>query len=170
MNFFFAFKNTPKQYARKIADAFISYYNGDITRGQLAKTLAIYIGVQAALFGAAGQLMRSMLYGDDDDYLDDIASSVFTSFTNAFPIFGDVNKYIVDSIIAKVTKGKKPYYLFSQPLLADLERFLKYEVPAAFDGEITIFDIIGVMATPLELTTGLPIKTIERPFKKRMKK
>jgi len=170
VNFFFAFKNTPKQYMRKISDAWIMYYNGDISAGELAKILTIYMVVQPALFGAVAQAMRHLLYDDEDDYLDDVSSNILTSYTNAFPIIGDVAKYNVNRIIADIQGDRRPWKMFSQPMLSDIER-LNANVYKLMDknfDEMDIFDLLGVMGTPIELGTGFPIQTLERPFKKRL--
>lgn len=172
VNFFFAFKNTPKQYMRKITDAWIMYYNGDITATELAKTLTIYMLVQPALFGAVTQAMRSLLYDDDDEYLDDVAGNILTSYTNAFPIIGEINRNLVQTIIADITGGKRPWKMFNQPMISDIER-MRSNVLKAMEkeaDELTIFDLLGIMGTPIELAVGFPIQTLERPFKKRMVK
>jgi len=86
INFFFAFKNTPTQYLRKMSDAMISYYNGDISEAQFIKTMGIYAIIQPAMFGLATQMMRALLYDDEDDYLDDVVSNISHVHTSLFNV------------------------------------------------------------------------------------
>jgi hypothetical protein len=164
VNFFFAFKNTPKQYMRKIADAMISYYNGEIDAGQLAKTLSIYMVIQPGLFAMVGYMMFQLRGGDDEDgFVDDVAASIGTSFTNAFPVVNDVTSIAVQAIIAKATGGKKPRAKINIPVIGDLEKAMA----SALKDELTIGDFFNIISVPVEISTGLPVKTTIGPVLKR---
>lgn len=171
VNFFFAFKNTPTQYMRKMADAIIMFRNGDITLEQFTKTMIIYGAIQPAMFGMVTQLMRQLLYDDDDDYVDDVISNIAISPINAIPIVGDVGKFAVNTMIAEAQGDKKPWKVFSSPVMDDIESWVKVlEKNAGEDvDDISIFDFIDMLALPAELTVGAPVQTVTRPFKKRMK-
>lgn len=73
----FAFKNTPAQYARKIADAIYEYQRGEISRAQLAKVVAIYGLFNSWMYSALTTLGVLAWYYDDDDADEILADELF---------------------------------------------------------------------------------------------
>jgi len=161
---FLAFKNTSNQYFRKMADAIITYQNGDITLEQFAKTMTIYAVIQPIMyvsagyatkiaFGALGRLVG--LKDDEEDweellekFLNDIMVQFIVSPVNAIPIINDA----VRAAGRKVT-GQKIYQFFSIPWIDDLERAGR----AMAKKEVTGNDYLKMMSAILEPTTGAPI-------------
>jgi len=154
---FLAFKNTSNQYFRKQADAIISYQNNDIDAKQLAKTLVIYGAIQPALYAGVGVLIRSLLYGsDDENYFDDILMAIALSPFNALPIINDMVNYT-----ARKQTGQKSWKVFNVPLFEDLAM----AVQALNKNDISIFDVMGAIGTLGELGTGAPVGTYTRIVK-----
>ncbi|MDR2431898.1 MAG: hypothetical protein LBD99_06600, partial [Candidatus Margulisbacteria bacterium] len=169
-NFFSAFSNTPRQYARKIADAWISYYNGDIGKAELGRIMAVYALWQPFLYGLLGAAVNDILRGDDDDderaanYRNAVAENILGTYWNAFPLVKDVGNYTAKWLIEQ----KRPYRLTSTPVMDDIGRMLR----SIKDFEdMTFADYVNVIGTPLELATGAPVKTVERyavrPFRRK---
>jgi len=161
---FLAFKNTSNQYFRKMADAVISYQNGDISLEQFAKTMTIYAVIQPILyvsagyatkiaFGALGSLVG--LRDDDEDFeellekfIDDVMVQLIVSPVNSIPLINDA----VRAAGRKAT-GQKVYQFLSIPWLDDLERAGR----AMLKTEVTGSDYLKMMSAILEPTTALPV-------------
>jgi hypothetical protein len=164
-NFFSAFSNTPRQYARKIADAAISYYNGDIDRGQFYKIMAIYAVIQPALFGMTTTFMAQLLNGGDDDdeqwkkYRNAVALNILGTYWNPFPIGKDVANYVAKWAIEQ----KKPWKMINLPLIDDLQTMFRSVKDLE---DMTFSDFVNVIGTPVEIGTGLPAKTVDRYLRK----
>jgi hypothetical protein len=162
---FLAFKNTANQYFRKQVDAIISHSNGDITSGQLAKTLAIYSIIQPSLYGIMSMAMANLLYrpfADDDEeegteWFDNMMMFIALNPFMAIPVIDDMAEYAY----RKLT-GKKVWRVFSTPLFDDIELGVK----KLGKKEPTIYDVMEMAATIIEPTTGAPIKTYTRMGKK----
>ncbi len=164
----FAFKNTPLQYLRKMADAQFALMNGDISKAQYAKTMYIYGVVQPMLFGLVTQGVRSLLYGDDDDYLDDVILAMGTSWSNGLPIINEFNKIMTQYMMHYALGEKKPFYGASTPVLDDVIDWGR-AIGNLPEGDLDFFEYLELMETPVEISTGMPIKTFTRIAKKRLK-
>lgn len=155
---FFAFKNQSLQYLRKIYDSIIMYQNGDIDSKQLGKTLTLYMIIQPTIFTYLSRLSYDLFkINDDDDEDEKVAKKTLLSIIKApmdglpllpeiFEVFG--NKFI----------GEKQYNVFSTPLLDDLATAMK----RINKNDITTKDYLNFIATGLEITTAVPVKTLNR--------
>jgi len=156
---FLAFKNTANQYFRKQVNATVSFYQGDISKAQYAKTMAIYAVIQPALYGAAGFAMRGMLYGSNDEE-DSIFASILEAIAlspfNAVPVLNDV----VKAAIRKM-KGDKVWKIISMPLLDDISQAFKTITKEDVEIEEVMYELASLTA---EVTTGTPVKTYEKIF------
>jgi len=168
--FLLAFKNTANQYFRKQMDAIISYRQGDITKGQLAKTTMIYSVIQPILYSFAGVAMRQAwkelggLFGGDggdDDFWEMAFHRVMTQLAinpfQAIPILDEMSEWGVREI-----SGQENWWgVFSTPLLSELDTsFSKLGKE-----EKTAYDIADILGTIVELSTGTPVKMPVRIFK-----
>jgi len=162
---FLAFKNTSTQYLRKQADAIISHLNGDISTKQLAKTLLIYSVIQPAMYGAAGVIVRNVIFdsGDEDkEFFDELFAGIMDALImnpfNAIPILDDI---VYAAIRAKL-RDKPVWEVISIPMISDLgkatRKLLKKDV--AFE------DVMSFMGTFAEPITGAPVSTFKRLFKR----
>lgn len=167
---FLAFKNTPTQYFRKNIDALISYHNGDISKKQMAKVLAIYSVVQPALYAFVGKAMLSMYMalGDlfqgeegDDDFIQEAFDSIWMQIAispfSAIPLLDAMSNYS----LRKIT-GKPAWDLFQFPFFDDFADGIKKMEKDNIDA----FDFFEIIGSFLEPTTGTPIKTPVRIFRK----
>lgn len=166
---FLAFKNTSNQYFRKMVDAAISRQNGDISREQFAKTMAIYAVIQPILYVSAGFATKTAFsalgralgrpdYDPEEEkekFLNEIMIQMIVSPVNAIPIINDV----VRTAARKLT-GQKIYQVFSLPLLDDLERGFR----ALSKEEVSGVDYFKTMTTILEMATASPIGTAIRYY------
>jgi hypothetical protein len=162
-NFFTAFSNTPRQYARKIADAAISYYNGDIDREQFYKIMSIYAVIQPALFGLTTAGITQLLRGGDDDdewwkpYRNAVVLNMLDTYWSPYPITKDVGSYLAKWAIEQ----KKPWKMWNIPLIDDVQTMFR----SVKDLEnMSLKDWINVIGTPVEIGSGLPAKTLERYY------
>ena len=163
---FLAFKNTANQYFRKMADAIISYQNGDIPLEQFAKTMTIYVVVQPILYISAGYMTKTAfsllgktigLREDDEDYeellekfLNDIIIQMIVSPVNAIPVIDDAMRTVARKLLSQ-----KIYKVFSTPLFDDLEKGLR----ALTKKEVTGEDYLKTATSILEPVTAAPIAT-----------
>ena len=162
---FLAFKNTSNQYFRKMADAIISYQNGDISLEQFTKTMTIYAVIQPILYVAAGHATKAAfgllgslagLGGGEDPeemlekFLNDVMIQLIVSPVNAIPIIDDAVRAAANKLV-----GKKIYQVFSTPLFDDLESGFR----ALTKKEVTGEDYFKTATSILEPATALPIKT-----------
>ena len=161
---FLAFKNTSNQYFRKMVDSVISFQNGDIDTGQLAKTMSIYAIIQPILFAAAGfavkegfKLAGKLVRGEDEDWedfndrlLNAIMIQLAVSPFNAIPVIDDIVNYA-----ARKVTGAKAYKVMSTPFLDDID----LAISKLSKKEITAGDYLIATTAILEPITAAPIRT-----------
>jgi len=168
---FLAFKNTSNQYFRKQVDAIISYQNGDIPIGQLAKTTMIYSVIQPILYVSAGfvtatgikLLARSVGLRDDEEdaeeltekLLNDIMVQLVVSPVNAIPLLNDAVR-----AAARKVSGQKVYKVFSLPLFNELETAIR----SLTKEEISGIDYLKIAGAILEPITAAPVVSGLRYF------
>jgi len=166
---FLAFKNTSNQYFRKMVDANISYYNGDTSGGDYAKTMGIYGIIQPILYVLAGfaikkgfKALGQAVRGEDIDNTDvreelvnDMMIQLAVSPVNAIPLVDQVAKYALQ----KAT-GKNPYKLFRLPLLSDLETGAQKAGKKEINGD----DYFTIAASVLEPVTAAPLSSFKRYY------
>ena len=165
-----AFKNTTNQYLRKMADAMISYQNGDIDITQLFKTLTMYGIIQPTMYATTGaipvlamKVLGDVILGDDDEVLEegvdklfnDIMVQIMTAPVNAIPLIDDVA-----NVAARKATGQKVWKVMNMPMFDDLEnagRKLLKKNPDAEDYLTAFFAI-------QEPFTGLPFVNMQRYY------
>lgn len=124
-----AYRNAQAQYIRKAADSIISYSKGEMTKGQMAKTLFIYMYLNPFLYRSATSLswVTLLATGDSDDLRDDAILSLFDLNADANALWGEIYQFIASVAYKKAVEaatGEKPDYLdfaAKTPLLADIQ-------------------------------------------------
>lgn len=169
--FFLAFKNTVTQYLRKMADATISFQNGDISLEQYTKVMTIYAVIQPILYSSAGVLTRrgfieagKLLTGrggdDDEPLVEELLVAAFTQIAispvAAVPFVESSAKFAM-----RKATNQKVFKFLSTPLLDDLDRGLS----RFGKKDITAEDYLLIGATLLEPTTAFPGLTLFRDYK-----
>lgn len=124
-----AYRNAQAQYIRKSADAIISYSKGEMTKGQMAKTLFIYMYANAFMYRSATSLSAITLLttGNGDDLRDDAVLSLFDFNADAHAIWGEIYQFIASVLYKKAVEaatGEKPDYMdfaTKLPLVGDIQ-------------------------------------------------
>ena len=155
---FYAFKNSPLQYLRKIYDSIIMYQNGDIDSKQLAKTLTLYLAVQPAIYRLLTEWGIDLFTIDkDDDEEESLAKNVMAQIMSA-PFDGIAGLSEIINHVVNSYMGLKTYQPFQVIVLDDITR----EFNRMKKEDLTFTDYLNFVATTLELGTGAPIKNINR--------
>jgi hypothetical protein len=151
-----------------MVDAGISYRNKDISLEQYIKTMTIYAVIQPILCVSSGfatkhliQAIGAWMRGEEpedveklgEDLIDEIIVQLVVNPFDAFPIIDDIVTYTMRNIT-----GQDPWKVFSTPLFDDLE----LGISKFGKKEITGDDWLTLMASILEPTTALPVKSIIR--------
>lgn len=152
----FAFKNTPAQYARKIADAINQYQRGEITKTQLAKVVAIYGLLNSWMYSMLTSLGLLAWYYDNDDALemltDELFFSPFTQMAGALPVLD-----MAIGQAANVAKAKMFAHnvRLERPELPVVSEIFKMGSKALKE-EITAGDVLDMLLTGGQMFGGLP--------------
>lgn len=159
MRMLFAFKNTPAQYMRKIADTILQYQNGDISKEQMQKSLVNYLVVQPAIYSWIGSLMVGRFFDDDEEFASfkDLMATLLSQPFSAIPFLDDISKYLASGVV-----GNKQWKVFNNSFLADIENTLR----KTGKDDITIEDLVDIVGTGAELGVGIPVKTVNRWLKR----
>lgn len=186
---FFAFKNTPLQYMRKINDTFIMYKNGDIDIQQASKTLLLYGVIAPALNVAVSPILQSLYYlgyDDEDDNkkkrsgnrnnksrkndnneFKEIASNtladILISPLGGVPILESMSKSLTKSFITDNILDNEGGFNdgFSFPVLDDLEKMLAKAEKINSKG-LKLEDLMSIIIGGGEIVTGLPLHNINK--------
>jgi hypothetical protein len=161
------FKNTPNQYVRKMVDAQIALINGDITKKQYTKTMAVYALIQPFLYVTLGEVITAPLRalgGDDPEdlvttYAERVITKVVTSPTAGIPVLGSM---IENAVMALIAQDKR--YAFRPVQLPVLDGILHAAQMLTKD-EITALDYMKIIAEIQEpllpIPTGLAARYID---------
>jgi len=163
-----AFKNTPAQYLRKMGDATIAVSNKDISKGQYAKTMAIYGVIQPTLYVTAGAAVKQglvragqMIRGDDPEDIeweglwDEIMVQMVVNPVTAIPFLSGGAKYVVRKMM-----GMKAYNITSLPMISDVETAIRKMTKK----EVTFDDWLTIAGTAAEISTATPVLSIKRMY------
>lgn len=154
----FAFKNTPAQYARKIADAIYEYQRGEISRAQLAKVVAIYGLFNSWMYSALTTLGLLAWYYDDDDadeiLADELFFSPFVQMAGCLPVLD-----MAVGTAAQVAKAKMFDHTvrMERPELPVVSELFKMGQMAVKD-DLAAEDVLNMLVEGGQLIGGLPAK------------
>ena len=154
----FAFKNTPAQYARKIADAIYEYQRGEISRAQLAKVVAIYGLFNSWMYSALTTLGLLAWYYDDDDadeiLADELFFSPFVQMAGCLPVLD-----MAVGTAAQVAKAKMFDHTvrMERPELPVVSELFKMGQMAVKD-DLAAKDVLNLIVESGQLIGGLPAK------------
>ncbi|WP_428046069.1 LPD5 domain-containing protein [Candidatus Avelusimicrobium fimicolum] len=154
----FAFKNTPAQYARKIADAIYEYQRGEISRAQLAKVVAIYGLFNSWMYSALTTLGLLAWYYDDDDadeiLADELFFSPFVQMAGCLPVLD-----MAVGTAAQVAKAKMFDHTvrMERPELPVVSELFKMGQTALKD-DLAAEDVLNMLVEGGQLIGGLPTK------------
>lgn len=158
------FKNTPNQYVRKMVDAQIAIINGDITKKQYVKTMAVYGIIQPYLYVTLGEIITAPLRaigGDDPDelmatYIERVFAKIATSPTAGIPVFGELIENVVMAIVAQ--DKRRAYHPVQIPVL---DGFL-HAIQMLTKNEISALDWMEIIAEIQEPIVPIPTGQIAR--------
>ncbi len=154
----FAFKNTPAQYARKIADAIYEYQRGEISRAQLAKVVAIYGLLNSWMYSSLTTLGLLAWYYDDDDadeiLADELFFSPFVQMAGCLPVLD-----MAVGTAAQVAKAKMFDHTvrMERPELPVVSELFKMGQMAVKD-DLAAEDVLNMLVEGGQLIGGLPAK------------
>lgn len=154
----FAFKNTPAQYARKIADAIYEYQRGEISRAQLAKVVAIYGLFNSWMYSALTTLGLLAWYYDDDDadeiLADELFFSPFVQMAGCLPVLD-----MAVGTAAQVAKAKMFDHTvrMERPELPVVSELFKMG-QTALKEDLAAKDVLNLIVESGQLIGGLPAK------------
>ena len=157
----FAFKNTPAQYARKIADAISQYQRGEINKKQLAKVVAIYGLLNSWMYSMLTSLGLLAWFYDNDEadelLTDEILFSPFTQMAGALPILDVAVGQAANVAKAKMYDHRVRLERPELPVVSELFKMggkaLKEDVSAA--------DILDMLVVGGQVFGGLPTQYIK---------
>lgn len=157
----FAFKNTPAQYARKIADAISQYQRGEIDKKQLAKVVAIYGLLNSWMYSMLTSLGLLAWFYDNDEadelLTDEILFSPFTQMAGALPILDVAVGQAANVAKAKMFDHRVRLERPELPVVSELFKMggkaLKEDVSAA--------DILDMLVVGGQVFGGLPTQYIK---------
>ena len=152
----FAFKNTPAQYARKIADAISQYQRGEIDKKQLAKVVAIYGLLNSWMYSMLTSLGLLAWYFDSDDadelLTEELFFSPFTQMATALPVLDMAVGQAANVAKAKLFDHSVRLERPELPVVSELFKMggkvLKEEVSAE--------DVLDMLVTGGQIFGGLP--------------
>ena len=154
----FAFKNTPAQYARKIADAIYEYQRGEISRAQLAKVVAIYGLFNSWMYSALTTLGILAWYYDDDDadeiLADELFFSPFVQMAGCLPVLDMAVGTAAEVAKAKIFDHKVRMERPELPVVSDLFKMGQ----TAVKDDLAAEDVLNMLVESGQLIGGLPTK------------
>lgn len=154
----FAFKNTPAQYARKIADAISQYQRGEIDKKQLAKVVALYGLLNSWMYSMLTTLGVLAWYFDDDDagemLTDELFFSPFTQLAGALPILDMAVGQAADVAKAKMFDHRVRLERPELPVVSEIFKM----GGKALKEDVTGEDVLDMLVTGGQLFGGLPTK------------
>ena len=154
----FAFKNTPAQYARKIADAIYEYQRGEISRAQLAKVVAIYGLFNSWMYSALTTLGILAWYYDDDDadeiLADELFFSPFVQMAGCLPVLDMAVGTAAEAAKAKMFDHKVRMERPELPVVSDLFKMGQ----TAVKDDLAAEDVLNMLVESGQLIGGLPTK------------
>ena len=164
LRFFTAFRNVPAQYMRLITTTATQWRRGEISDARFYSNIANYVFIQPALYIALGWMIKSFLYGDDDDdWYDGMMTEIALSPIAGLPIVADLARFGVDKIESAVTgKSPEPWDALQVFGVDSLNRLMWKSVKK----DKTSWDWAEILGAIVDVGTGAGLGTAVRTVKK----
>lgn len=154
----FAFKNTPAQYARKIADGISQYQRGEIDAKQLGKVVAIYGLLNSWMYSMLTTLGLLAWFFDRDEakelMTDELVFSPFTQMASSLPVLDMAVGQAANVAKAKMFKHKVQLERPEMPVVSDIFKMGS----KALKEDVTAEDVLDMLVTGGQVFGGLPTK------------
>ena len=162
--FFTAFRNVPAQYMRLITTTATQWRRGEISDARFYSNIANYVFVQPALYIALGWMIKSFLYGDDDDdWYDGMMTEIALSPIAGLPIIADLARFGVDKIESAATgKSPEPWDALQLFGVDSLNRLMWKSIKK----DKTSWDWAEILGGIVDVGTGAGLGTAVRTVKK----
>ncbi|MDR1196374.1 MAG: hypothetical protein LBL00_07860 [Endomicrobium sp.] len=158
-----AFRNTPNQYARKIADAYIQFRRGEITLEQFGEIVFMYAIANPMIYAALTYGITGFF--DDDDEDDDVRNiflSPLTVTAGFFPIIDDALLTLSNALISGKIKAFDKGEILGA---ADFWDWLGKGVKAVNDNDkMNFYDWLKFIDFPPKVAIGVPVETVVTMF------
>lgn len=164
LRFFTAFRNVPAQYMRLITTTMTQWRRGEISDARFFSNIGNYVFVQPALYIWLGWLVKSFLYGDDDDeWFDGIMTEMALSPIAGLPIIADLASFGLDKAESALTgKSPEPWDAL-QVFGVDTLNKLMWKL---VKDDKTGWDWAEIAASVIDVGTGAGLGTAVRTVKK----
>lgn len=154
----FAFKNTPAQYARKIADGISQYQRGEIDAKQLGKVVAIYGLLNSWMYSMLTTLGLIAWFYDRDEakelLADEILFSPFTQMASSLPVLDMAVGQAANVAKAKMFDKKVQLERPEMPVVSEIFKMGS----KALKEDVTAEDVLDMFVTGGQVFGGLPTK------------
>lgn len=164
LRFFTAFRNVPAQYMRLITTTMTQWRRGEISDARFFSNIGNYVFVQPALYIWLGWLVKSFLYGDDDDeWFDGMMTEMALSPIAGLPIIADLASFGLDKAESALTgKSPEPWDAL-QVFGVDTLNKLMWKL---VKDDKTGWDWAEIVASVIDVGTGAGLGTAVRTVKK----
>lgn len=164
LRFFTAFRNVPAQYMRLITTTMTQWRRGEISDARFFSNIGNYVFVQPALYIWLGWLVKSFLYGDDDDeWFDGMMTEMALSPIAGLPIIADLASFGLDKAESALTgKSPEPWDAL-QVFGVDTLNKLMWKL---VKDDKTGWDWAEIAASVIDVGTGAGLGTAARTVKK----
>lgn len=164
LRFFTAFRNVPAQYMRLITTTMTQWHRGEISDARFFSNIGNYVFVQPALYIWLGWLVKSFLYGDDDDeWFDGMMTEMALSPIAGLPIIADLASFGLDKAESALTgKSPEPWDAL-QVFGVDTLNKLMWKL---VKDDKTGWDWAEIAASVIDVGTGAGLGTAVRTVKK----
>lgn len=164
LRFFTAFRNVPAQYMRLIMTTMTQWRRGEISDARFYSNIGNYVFAQPALYIWLGWLVKSFLYGDDDDeWYDGMMTEMAVAPIAGLPIIADLASFGLDKAESALTgKSPEPWDAL-QVFGVDTLNRLMWKLMK--DGK-TGWDWAEILASVVDVGTGAGLGTAVRTVKK----
>lgn len=156
---YYAFQNTTNQYFRKAADAIIARANGDISRGQMIKTILIYTVFNNFLYRMVANpyvWILGLAAGDWEEFANETIMSVFDLNSQSIIFIGSIYQAILNALLEKpVLNSVKGL----DKIPRDINKLILEAQKDGLSG-IELDTWLGAMTDIIDATTGIPASTI----------
>lgn len=164
LRFFTAFRNVPAQYMRLITTTMTQWRRREISDARFFSNIGNYVFVQPALYIWLGWLVKSFLYGDDDDeWFDGMMTEMALSPIAGLPIIADLASFGLDKAESALTgKSPEPWDAL-QVFGVDTLNKLMWKL---VKDDKTGWDWAEIAASVIDVGTGAGLGTAVRTVKK----